>query len=53
MLKDIFYLIKDFIFPPVYDEYGEPVKMTKDDIWAGIGFCVFMVELFFLYAVFA
>lgn len=36
-----------------YDEYGEPVYMSADDIKAGLWFCLFMIELFVLYAIFA
>ena len=36
-----------------YDEQGEPVFMSKDDIKAGLWFCLFMLELFVLYALFA
>lgn len=48
MLKDIFYLVKDFIFPPVYDEYGEPVKMEKGELAGGICFMLLMFMLFFI-----
>lgn len=36
-----------------YDELGEPVYMSADDIKAGLWFCLFMIELFVLYAIFA
>ena len=36
-----------------YDEQGEAVYMSADDIKAGLWFCLFMIELFVLYALFA
>lgn len=48
MSKNIFYLVKDFIFPPVYDEYGEPVKMEKGELLGGICFVLCMFVLFFI-----
>lgn len=36
-----------------YDEQGEAVYMSAEDIKAGLWFCLFMLELFVLYALFA
>lgn len=36
-----------------YNEYGEPVYMSRADIIGGLWFMLFMIELFVIYALFA